>query len=126
MIGVPVGALPLSGVVENLTALADLGVRVLLDEFGMGPDDLRAIEDLPVGVVRVARRLAEWQAWSDSTFVGELVPLVRQVGATLIVDGIDSEVQADWWRDAGADLATGDYFGAAGAPGAVVEHFAGA
>ncbi|WP_328612593.1 diguanylate cyclase [Amycolatopsis sp. NBC_00355] len=121
MIGVPVGALGTSGVVENLTALTGLGVRVLLDEFGMGPDDLRAIEDLPVGVVRVARRLAEWQAWTDSTFLGELVPLVRQVGATLVVDGIDTAGQADWWRDAGADLATGDYFGAADTAGAVVE-----
>ncbi|MEA5358727.1 diguanylate cyclase [Amycolatopsis sp., V23-08] len=126
MIGVPVGALGTSGVVENLTALAGLGVRVLLDEFGLGPDDLRAVEDLPVGVVRVARRLAEWQAWTDSTFLGALVPLVRQVGATLVVDGIDTEVQANWWRDAGADLATGDYFGTAGEAGAVVEHFVGA
>ncbi|WP_328644888.1 diguanylate cyclase [Amycolatopsis sp. NBC_00348] len=121
MIGVPVGAVATSGVVENLTALAGLGVRVLLDEFGMGPDDLRAVEDLPVGVVRVARRLAEWQAWTESTFLGELVPLVRQVGATLVVDGIDTAGQADWWRDAGAELATGDYFGTASAPGAVVE-----
>ncbi|MEV6876748.1 EAL domain-containing protein [Amycolatopsis sp. NPDC051128] len=124
-LGVPAGALAVSGVIENVTALADLGVHVMLDEFGLGPDDLRAIEDLPVGIVRVDRRLAEWQAWSDSTFLGALVPLVRQVGATLVVDGIHTEDQAKWWRAAGAELATGDYFGTASPAGELAGPFAG-
>lgn len=124
-LGVPVGALPVSGVIDNVTALADLGVRVMLDEFGLGPDDLRAVEDLPVDIVRVDRRLTEWQAWADSTFLAALVPLVRQVGATLVVDGVHSGDQADWWRTAGAELATGDYFGTASPAGELVGHFAG-
>ncbi|MGW4520101.1 putative bifunctional diguanylate cyclase/phosphodiesterase [Amycolatopsis sp. NPDC004378] len=124
MLGVPVGALRVSGVVENVSALAGLGVRVMLDEFGLGPDDLRAAEDLPVDIVRVDRRLAEWQAWSGSTFLGALVPLVRQVGATLVVDGIHTADQAGWWRAAGAELGTGDYFGVASAPGELVGSFA--
>ncbi|WIY05655.1 EAL domain-containing protein [Amycolatopsis mongoliensis] len=123
MLGVPVGALPVPGVLENVTALADRGVRVMLDEFGLGPDDLRAVEDLPVDIVRVDRRLAEWQAWSDSTFLGALVPLVRQAGATLVVDGIHTEDQAGWWSKAGAELGTGDYFGAARPPGELAGTF---
>jgi diguanylate cyclase (GGDEF)-like protein/PAS domain S-box-containing protein len=125
LLGIPVGVLPVAGAVENLKVLTGLGVRVLLDEFGMGADDLRALEALPVGVVRVSRRLAEWQARSDSSFLGALVPLVRKAGATLIVDGVDTAEQADWWRDAGADQATGDHFGPAVAPAEVIEHFAG-
>jgi diguanylate cyclase (GGDEF)-like protein/PAS domain S-box-containing protein len=124
-LGVPVGALPVAGVIENVTAVADLGVRVMLDEFGLGPDDLRAVEDLPVDVVRVDRRLTEWQAWSDSTFLGALVPLVRELGATLVVDGVRSDDQADWWRTAGAELATGDYFGVASSPGEFAALFTG-
>lgn len=126
VLGVPVGALPVSGVLENVAALDGLGVRVMLDEFGLGPDDLRAVQDLPVGIVRVDRRLAEWQAWSASTFLGALVPLVRQVGATLVVDGVHTEDQANWWREAGAELATGDYFGVASPPDAFRARFAGA
>ncbi len=125
MLGVPVGALPVSGVIENVTALADLGVHVMLDEFGLGPDDLRAVQDLPVDIVRVDRRLAEWQSWSDSTFLGALVPLVRQVGATLVVDGIHTEDQASWWRTAGAELGTGDYFGVAEPAAELAGQFAG-
>ncbi|MEV6621268.1 EAL domain-containing protein [Amycolatopsis sp. NPDC051106] len=123
-LGVPVGALPVSGVVENVTALAGLGVRVMLDEFGLGAGDLRAVEDLPVDIVRVDRRLTQWQAWSDSTFLSALVPLVRQVGATLVVDGIHTEDQASWWGTAGAELGTGDYFGVATPPGELVGTFA--
>ena len=123
-LGVPIGALPVSGVVENVTALAGLGVRVMLDEFGLGAGDLRAVEDLPVDIVRVDRRLTQWQAWSDSTFLSALVPLVRQVGATLVVDGIHTEDQASWWGTAGAELGTGDYFGVATPPGELVGTFA--
>ncbi|VVJ15350.1 Uncharacterised protein [Amycolatopsis camponoti] len=124
LLGVPVRALPVSGVPENVTALAGLGVRVMLDDFGLGPDDLRAVEDLPVDIVRVDRRLAEWQARSESTFLGALVPLVREVGATLVVDGIHTEDQASWWGQAGAELGTGDYFGAARPPGELAAAFA--
>ncbi|MFI5591394.1 putative bifunctional diguanylate cyclase/phosphodiesterase [Amycolatopsis sp. NPDC051758] len=126
MLGVPAGSLPVAGVIDNVTALTDLGVHVMLDEFGLGPGDLRAIEDLRVDIVRVDRRLAEWQAWSESTFLGSLVPLAGEVGAKLVVDGIHNEDQASWWRTAGAELATGDYFGAASPPDGLVAHFAGA
>jgi EAL domain-containing protein (putative c-di-GMP-specific phosphodiesterase class I) len=39
-----------------------------------------------------------------------MVALIHEAGATVVVDGMLTEAQADWWRDAGADLATGPLF----------------
>jgi EAL domain-containing protein (putative c-di-GMP-specific phosphodiesterase class I) len=56
-----------------------------------------------------------------SAFVAALLPLVRQAGVTVLVDGIGSAEQARWWLDAGADFATGDHFGVAREPGDFLE-----
>ena len=43
--------------------------------------------------------------------VRQAIPLVHSTGATVIVPGVDTAEQAQWWRDAGADLARGAHFG---------------
>jgi EAL domain-containing protein (putative c-di-GMP-specific phosphodiesterase class I) len=48
-----------------------------------------------------------------------MVALVHQAGATVVVDGVGTEAEADWWRDAGVDLATGQLFPA---PPSVAPH----
>jgi diguanylate cyclase (GGDEF)-like protein/PAS domain S-box-containing protein len=121
-IGMPVRALRTAETADNLGVLSDMGVHTVLDDFGTAPDELASIEDLPVHSVRIARRLVERldRAPADAPFTSALitlVPLVQRAGATLIVDGINSRAQADWWRAVGADLAMGDLFGAAGPPG---------
>ncbi len=119
-LAVPVSALEIDGAVETLHGLGKLGVQPMLDDFGLGPDDLRIADELRVRTVRVARRLVEWQSRAHATFLAELVPLVGTTGATILVDGIDTAEQAAWWRDAGADLATGSYAGIAGSAGDLV------
>jgi EAL domain-containing protein (putative c-di-GMP-specific phosphodiesterase class I) len=43
--------------------------------------------------------------------VRDVIPLVHSVGATVIVPGVDTVDQAQWWRSAGADTAWGAHFG---------------
>ncbi len=110
-IGMPVSVLAESDAVDNLTVLAELGVGTSLDDFGLGPDDLAAAAELPIGSVRVARRLVERQARGGADFLAELVPLARRTGARVLVDGLETREQAEWWRAAGAVAGTGPFFG---------------
>ncbi|SFR26608.1 PAS domain S-box-containing protein/diguanylate cyclase (GGDEF) domain-containing protein [Lentzea waywayandensis] len=116
-IGMPAGVLSLTDAADNLATLAGMGVHIVLDDFGLGPLDPAVVADLPVKSVRVARDLVERR----SPYVAALLPLVRQAGVTVVVDGIGGAEQAQWWRDAGADFATGDHFGAAREPGEFLE-----
>ncbi|MFD9888899.1 putative bifunctional diguanylate cyclase/phosphodiesterase [Amycolatopsis sp. NPDC059027] len=122
LLGMPAGVLPIDEAVDNLTVLADLGVRMLLDDFDLGPAGLTAVEDLPLAAVRVRSCLTTRLA-AGPPATAALVPLVRQAGATVIVDGIADDDQARWWHAAGADLATGDFFGVAGQAEETVTHF---
>jgi diguanylate cyclase (GGDEF)-like protein/PAS domain S-box-containing protein len=120
--GFPVRALRSPEVVENLKVLLDMGVQAALDEFGTSPDELALLEDLPVRSVRVSGRLVERQARADtgaplSRALTTLVDMAHQAGTSVIVDGIHTRDQADWWRSAGADAAIGDLFGQPCPPG---------
>lgn len=121
-VGVPVSALRTPETMDNVRVLADMGVRTVLDDFGTAPEELTLIEDLPVRSVRLAQRLVDRQAMSASdaplaSALTTVVPLVQLAGADVIVDGIKSPGQADWWRATGADLAMGDLYGPPSPPG---------
>ncbi|WP_245848024.1 putative bifunctional diguanylate cyclase/phosphodiesterase [Lentzea kentuckyensis] len=114
MISMPGGVLPMVDAADNLTVLARMGVQTAIDDFGLGPLDFGQLaSELPVQAVRVARGLVE----TRSPYVAALLPLVRERGVAVAVAGISSAEQASWWRDAGADFATGDHFGVPRTPG---------
>jgi len=117
LLWMPEHALSAAEVVDNLKVLADVGVRIGLDGFGTAPDELALLEDLPVRSVRFARRLVDRQATAGThsavgAALAALLPVVRAAGVVAVVDGVRTREQADWWRAAGADLATGDLYGA--------------
>jgi diguanylate cyclase (GGDEF)-like protein/PAS domain S-box-containing protein len=123
--GLPAGrlrlALPaasLSGTAaDNLAFLAENGIGVVVEEFGVGAQDLAYLEDLELRSVRIARWLVERQARPEGPgsivlrSLTQLVALAHEAGVSVAVDGIDSAAQADWWRDLGCDIAAGRYFG---------------
>ncbi|MCK2244023.1 MULTISPECIES: bifunctional diguanylate cyclase/phosphodiesterase [unclassified Crossiella] len=113
-LGIPVAALASPMAVDNLTDLADSGVRITLDDFGSATGEIEYLEDLPVSAVRVSRSLVARQAAQPASLTSkalrELVATAQLAGATVLVDGVHTQTQADWWRAVGAESATGDLF----------------
>ncbi|MGH3872930.1 MAG: putative bifunctional diguanylate cyclase/phosphodiesterase [Pseudonocardiaceae bacterium] len=118
-VGVPLAALARGrgDVVDNVGVLADLGMEVVLLGVATGPGYMTYLEDFPIGAVEIApevvARIAR-RPGNDSVLgraVRSAIPLVHSTGATVIVPGVDTPDQAQWWRDAGADTAWGAHFG---------------
>ncbi len=130
-LGMPVQALCMvDGLAEdNLDVLVDLGISVVLYEFGTTRGDLACLEDLPINAVKMAKRVTSRVARAsdrETLFVRairELIPLVRNTGAAVIVSHIDSEEQLSWWTAIGAETASGPLFGTAGPPDEIEELF---
>jgi diguanylate cyclase (GGDEF)-like protein/PAS domain S-box-containing protein len=120
VVSMPVGVVRVPEAADNLTVLAEMGVRTALDDFGLGPDDLAAVQAHRIDTIRVARRLVTHQARMRADYVAALIPALS---ATIVVDGICTEEQATWWREAGATLATGPHFGPNLAAGAFQSTF---
>lgn len=106
-VSMPVGVLEVAEALDNMTTLADMGLRLALDDFGLGPRDLTWLSELPVVSVLVPRNLVQRQ---DSRSAA-LIPAVHEQGVRICVDGIDTAELAKWWHEAGADLAIGAHVG---------------
>ncbi|HEV7651460.1 MAG TPA: EAL domain-containing protein [Actinophytocola sp.] len=122
-LGMPAQALCLvDGLAEdNLDVLVDLGISVVLYEFGTTRGDLACLEDLPLRAVKMSANAVSRvdRMGPDALFsraVRQLLPLVRESGIPVIVGDIATEEQYEWWRTAGADMAQGDFIGTAGSP----------
>ncbi|MCP2249492.1 putative bifunctional diguanylate cyclase/phosphodiesterase [Lentzea aerocolonigenes] len=117
----PVGVLSVAGAAENLSTLADTGIRIALDDFGLGPRDLAWLSELPIASVCVPKDLVQRQDPRSAT----LVKAVHDLGVNLCVDGVETAEQAKWWTEAGADLAIGAHFGAPEAAGDLLKKLQG-
>ncbi|CRK55974.1 diguanylate cyclase/phosphodiesterase (GGDEF & EAL domains) with PAS/PAC sensor(s) [Alloactinosynnema sp. L-07] len=116
-LGFPIAALADSQAEDNLDVLIDLGIQLVLTDFGAARGDLAAVEDYPVHGVRLAESVVARVGVAPdpkSLFVRslvDLIPMVRSAGRTVLVGSVDTAAQAEWWAAAGADLAVGTHFG---------------
>lgn len=118
-LGVPLTALTRGhgDVVDNVRTLAELGIKIVLIGAQADHGYLAYLEDLPVSAVEIApdivTRIAR-RSGNDSLVsraVREVISVVHSADVTVIVPGIDTAEQAQWWRSAGADAAWGTHFG---------------
>lgn len=104
-------ALATGSAARNLTRLAGAGVAVAVHDFGGAAGDVTCLSDAPVHAVRLAQRLTRRSAEPlTGQAVRDMIALAHRAGATVVVDDIQTENEADQWRDADADLATGPLF----------------
>jgi EAL domain-containing protein (putative c-di-GMP-specific phosphodiesterase class I) len=106
---------------DNLQVLADIGVVIVLLEFGAA-GNIAYVEDLPVHMVEIAHSVTQraTQRPSARSRVTGIVPImleqVHACGATIIARGIQTPDDADWWQSAGADVGQGTFYAPPGPP----------
>ncbi len=116
-LSMPVDVLSMADAAGNLGTLADMGIRIALDDFGLGPRDLAWLSELPAVSVLVPKDLVRRQDPRSAT----LIPAVHELGARVCVVGVETAEQAKWWTEVGADLAIGAHFGSPEAAGDLVK-----
>ncbi|AOS62107.1 putative bifunctional diguanylate cyclase/phosphodiesterase [Actinoalloteichus hymeniacidonis] len=100
---------------ENAQLLRELGIVILLSEFGVSYLDLHSLKMLPDAPVRVSNRLlAELAAdpCEDSVTsfaITGIVQLLQQAGRTTMVGEIRTAAQTAWATEVKADIAQGPY-----------------
>jgi diguanylate cyclase (GGDEF)-like protein len=97
--------------VALLTDLKDLGVRVAIDDFGVGLSSLSYLQQLPVAEIKIDRaflRRAQ-PAAGDFAVVRALAGLARTLRLRTVVEGIETEDQRRHLRRLGCDLGQGHH-----------------
>lgn len=93
----------------QLRSLRALGVRVSLDDFGVGHSSLAQLTRLPVSGVKIDRafvtRLAD--SADDRTIVRLVLRLADELGLEVVAEGVETEQEAAELRALGCRLAQG-------------------
>jgi diguanylate cyclase (GGDEF)-like protein len=96
-----------------LDALRRLGVRVALDDFGLGYSSLTHLKALPVDVVKVDRSFVAdlVRSTEDRAVVEAVLTLARRMGLTVIAEGVETADQDDLLRRMGCPVVQGYLYG---------------
>ena len=108
----------------NTAALNDLkrmGVRLSIDDFGMGYSSLSYLKRLPVDTLKVDRSfvIGLGEDVEDTAIVQMTISLAHALGMRIIAEGVQSEQQAQQLKEMGCDLGQGFYFARPLAPEAM-------
>jgi diguanylate cyclase (GGDEF)-like protein len=99
---------------QVLHDLAELGVRLALDDYGTGYAGLRSLSRLPVTTVKLAAELvADLEDGDDATasaIVRHTTGLCHDLNITVVADGIETEMQYLRLSRLGCDLGQGALF----------------
>lgn len=98
--------------VAILRPLRNAGVRIALDDFGMGYAGLRQLQHmktLPVDVLKIDKTFVEGLP-DDSSMVQAIIQMAQSLTLDVIAEGVETEAQRDWLAEAGVKYGQGYLF----------------
>ncbi|MCU6677364.1 biofilm formation regulator HmsP [Leclercia tamurae] len=98
--------------VAILRPLRNAGVRIALDDFGMGYAGLRQLQHmkaLPVNVLKIDKTFVEGLP-DDSSMVEAIIQMAHSLKLEIIAEGVETEAQRSWLATAGVECGQGFLF----------------
>lgn len=97
---------------DILRPLRDLGVRIALDDFGMGYASLHQLQQmkgLTVDILKIDKVFIDALPEDDS-MVAVILSLAKHLNMRVVAEGVENPAQLDWLRQAGVDIGQGYLF----------------
>ncbi|TCV91650.1 diguanylate cyclase/phosphodiesterase [Luteibacter rhizovicinus] len=117
VIGEPAAAL------QVLRRLADMGIDIAIDDFGIGQSSFGYLRHLPVHELKIDKMFVQQLATdeTDRTIVRSLVELGHGLGYEVTAEGVEDAAALDFLREIGCDHAQGFFVARAMDFGALTE-----
>lgn len=96
-----------------IQAFRQLGIDVLIDDFGVGQSSLAYLKDLQASHAKIDHSFAREVTTSpvEKEFISHMIALCHLRQLQVVVEGIETRAQFRLLGDCGADLFQGHYFG---------------
>ena len=100
---------------SNIQSLRAKGVRVAIDDFGMGYSSLTYLRQFPVDVLKIDRTFIQDIQTLDQARVGvsladAIIAMAKSLGLALIAEGVEYPAQISYLRQQACDTAQGFLF----------------
>lgn len=93
---------------KQLNSLAQAGFRLSIDDFGTGYSSLSLLEQIPSNVLKLDRNFVlGWEKNRSSRLIVNVVKLAKDFGMTTVIEGVETEEQANMARESGCDVVQG-------------------
>jgi diguanylate cyclase (GGDEF)-like protein len=96
-----------------LTRLSEMGIRLSIDDFGVGYSSLSYLKRLPVDEIKIDRSfVAQMDDDEDDAFiVRSTIDLGRNLGLSVVAEGVETETVWNELSELGCDYAQGWFLG---------------
>jgi len=109
--------------VETLRALKQLGIKVMIDDFGIGFSSLNHLRSLAIDGLKIDRSFVSemTSVERDASIVSAVIGIARSLGIAVLAEGVQSAQHVQQLRRLGCDLGQGNFLHAPVGAGDCVE-----
>lgn len=101
-------ALSMDELIDQLLDIRGSGVRIALDDFGVGQSSLSILYKLPVDVVKIDRSFVDRIRLDENEPVTEAaLEIARSMGLGTVAEGVETVDQATWLSSSGCNILQG-------------------
>jgi len=96
----------------KLKTLRSLGVRIAVDDFGTGYSSLKYLKVLPADRLKIDRLFVRElpENTRDAAIISSLVTLSKELGLSLLAEGVETRQQVDFLRDSSIHAIQGFFY----------------
>lgn len=97
---------------QQFAALEAIGIELYMDDFGTGYSNLSCVLDYPFNFIKVDRSLVQHAPEDQraNQMISSLTSLFHTLDKKLIMEGVETEAQAEYIKHCGADMIQGFYY----------------
>lgn len=101
------------GVLDMFLKIQELGVRIVFDDFGTGYASLSYLKKFPLDGLKIDRSFVFGLLGNpdDAAIVSSTIGLSKQLGLSVIAEGIENRATADFLASMGCEEGQGYFFG---------------
>jgi EAL domain-containing protein (putative c-di-GMP-specific phosphodiesterase class I) len=107
---------------QHMREIADLGVRIAVDDVGTGPAAPTYISSVPVSILKIdGRFIRSLRGEDEPQLVPAMIALAHEMGLLALAENVEHEEEVSILREMGCDLVQGYEIGRATSPDKIAQ-----
>jgi diguanylate cyclase (GGDEF)-like protein len=98
--------------IEVLSAFRKMGIRIAIDDFGIGYSSLSHLKEFPIDIIKMDRSFVKDipADQADAAIADAIIAMGKRLGIRVVAEGVETHAQLVFLRERGCDEIQGYYF----------------